>query len=292
MEAVPEPQTFLLALRQPMPKFRQTYNTDMQRVHIVGLSPRTGTTLIQELMAHCFEFEGVPTHEMSIFKVPHGNPKTFCTKSPRELKYVFEIGPMPGLWCICMVRDPRDVIVSKHQLKPDVYYTSFKLLKENYDVYNKYVDSYPNFIFIKYENLVKNPDQVQELIQEAIPFLKKKANFSEFHKIANPSKRAVNALGGVRKINTSSIGNWRNHLPRIKAQLQLFETMPAILRDLGYENDDKWIEMLDGVVADNGRPERRPHSLYVELREIVRRKYRVLLARMRIDRAVRGSKMG
>ncbi len=95
------------------------------RVHIVGLGPRTGTTLMMELMVHCFEFDAYANHEISLLYAPAVSFDRFCSKYPYELKTaVKRLKRDPGLWVICMIRDPRDVVVSRHQKRPGAYWSN------------------------------------------------------------------------------------------------------------------------------------------------------------------------
>jgi hypothetical protein len=82
-------------------------------------------------------------------------------------------------------------------------------------------------------------------------FLIVRANFTDLHKIAQPSKDSIKALGGVRHISDKSIGAWREHKPRLAAQLDIHGSISKDLIDLGYESDDSWLEELDGVIPDN-----------------------------------------
>ena len=42
----------------------------MRRIHIVGCGPRTGTTLMAELMGTCFDINASCQHEESVFALP------------------------------------------------------------------------------------------------------------------------------------------------------------------------------------------------------------------------------
>lgn len=227
----------------------------MKRVHIVGLSPRSGTTLMMELMAHCFDFHAYADHEMGIFQVPHVPVDTFCSKSPGELLKFPLVAGNENLWVICMVRDPRDVIVSKHKNKPDLYWTNLNTFQYLYKGF-KASTAYENFIPVRYEDLVCDPNMVQKFLSKKIPFLTKKADFTDFHKVASPTIKSISALGGVREISTSSVNNWKKHLPRLKAQIDLHGDITEMLIDLGYEKDNKWLEVLDGVEADFSKSNR------------------------------------
>ncbi|MEN0002261.1 MAG: hypothetical protein AAF940_15390, partial [Pseudomonadota bacterium] len=64
------------------------------------------------------------------------------------------------------------------------------------------------------------------------------------------SAKSVKALRGVRPISTSSIGNWKNHLPRVAGQIALHGAITDELIEFGYEPDRSWEALLDGVTPD------------------------------------------
>ncbi len=108
----------------------------MKRIHIVGVSPRTGTTLMAEAIKTCFKIDSYTTHETSLFSRPRGKNDIFLTKRPGDIMIV---GPSlrvdPHLFVVCMIRDPRDIISSKHEKNPDRYWASlryWKLYMTNY----------------------------------------------------------------------------------------------------------------------------------------------------------------
>ena len=47
-------------------RVREVGPESMERLHIVGLGPRTGTTLLAECMATCFEIDAFEPHEASL----------------------------------------------------------------------------------------------------------------------------------------------------------------------------------------------------------------------------------
>lgn len=117
---------------------------------------------------------------------------------------------VPSIYVLFVLRDPRDSAVSKHKSKPNQYYGSLRYWF-NYMPYYERFKNHPSVLTVKYEDLVARPDATQELIHDHLPFLQEKHRFSEYTRHAVPSADAKKALGGVRKIDTSSIGNWRNH---------------------------------------------------------------------------------
>ena len=206
-----------------------------RRIHVVGSSPRTGTTLLLELLVAGFAIDASADHETSVFERPPRGSGIHCTKNPRDLLVA---GPLlridRNLWLIHMVRDPRDVVVSRHRRDPGKYWTNLRLWKDRQPAARE-LASHPRFLTVRYEDLVREPDAVQDRIAAWMPFLPKRAPFSAFHRTAKPSEDALDALRGLRPIDTGSIGAWRRHKPRLAAQLALHGSIQDDLERLGYE---------------------------------------------------------
>lgn len=221
----------------------------MYRIHIVGVGPRTGTTLLAECMAACFDIDGVEPHEAPL-TAHRRNTEIYLTKRPFDLAFV---GPRLRVdrrfFVLCMLRDPRDAVVSKHGSDSARYWTPLALWKWQIDHARRF-RAHPNFLLVRYEDLVASPDAVQATIAERLPFLRTRAAFSDFHRVADPSAKSVAALGGVRPISGDRIGNWRQHLPRLAGQLAASGPITPELIEFGYERDASWEAVLDGVDAD------------------------------------------
>lgn len=219
----------------------------MKRIHIVGCSPRSGTTLITEMMIACFDIDRYTQHEDQITKSPPGRGRVYLTKAPKDTML---IGPvlkaMDDLTVIYMIRDPRDLIVSRHGEAPDEYWASLKFWKA-YTPFGRELMNHPRFIAIKYEDLVADANAVQQMIMERIPYLNKRYDFTDYHKHHTASEKASKALGGVRAVSGSSIGNWKSHLPRVKQQIKLHGSITADLVEYGYEDSADWERILDDV---------------------------------------------
>ncbi|HKK46449.1 MAG TPA: sulfotransferase [Balneolaceae bacterium] len=222
----------------------------MKRIHIVGVSPRTGTTLMTEAIKTCFDIDYYTTHEDQLFTRAPGNPEIYLTKCPRDIMIV---GPSlkvdPNLYVICMIRDPRDIVCSKHKKDPDRYWASLKYWKTYSKVVRSLAD-HPRFIPVYYESFVSDPDEVQTMISEKIPFLKQKIRFSEYHEAATVSDSSEEALRGVRPIKPVSVGKWKSHKPRVAGQLQQHGAITRDLINFGYETNDEWLNELRGIKPD------------------------------------------
>jgi hypothetical protein len=203
-----------------------------------------------EAMKTCFAIDCYTTHEKRLISRPKGNCNTFLTNAPRDIMIA---GPSlrvdPDLYVICMIRDPRDIICSKHNYAPDRYWAGLKFWR----LYSKMFDElqgYQNFIPVKYEDFVSQPDEIQAFIAQKIPFLEQKAPFSQYHKMALVSKRSKKALRGVRPIQPASVGKWRKHKARVVGQLKLHGPITHDLIKYEYEENDQWLRELDGVSPD------------------------------------------
>jgi hypothetical protein len=222
----------------------------MKRIHVVGVSPRSGTTLMTEALKTCFDIDYSTSHEDRLFTRAPGQPDIFLSKSPKD---ILVVGPSlkvdPQLYVICLIRDPRDVISSKHKKDPDRYWAGLKF----WNYYSKELPKlygHPRFITIRYEHFVSNPDEVQQIITNRIPFLEKTISFSRYHEEASVSGSSKEALSGVRPIKPTSIGRWTNHKARIAGQIQLHGSLTEDLITHGYEQNAHWLKKLEGVGAD------------------------------------------
>jgi hypothetical protein len=211
-------------------------------------------------MVSCFDIDVFEKHETSLRKHRRG-AGIYLTKQPSDLHIV---GPRlridPHLHVIAMLRDPRDTIVSKHGLDQSAYWAPLAMWKTRIDIMRR-LTKHKRFLIVRYEELVREPDKVQERLMTAMPFLKKRETFSTFHTIATPSGAALKALGSLRAITPGSVGNWRSHLPRVKGQLAIHGPISDDLIEFGYERDETWLALLADIEPDlrsSHWPEHRP----------------------------------
>jgi len=235
-------------------------------MHIVGC-PRSGTTLLMELLSTCFESSGFCSHELSIFE-PLDNPgEMYFTKQPNDIKQIGHIFPRDEqLHIIYLGRDPRAVITSKHRENPDQYFCNYRVWKECDQAAERYL-GHPRFLQLRYEDLVTSADQVQEQIARHFPFVGQRHLFSEYHEFAVPSEASERAMNGLRAVNRDSLEKWRGHLPRIAEQYQRYPALAEDLIRLEYEPDRHWLNELQNVSPQRypcRYPEHRPHLKELE----------------------------
>lgn len=225
-----------------------------KRIHIVGSGPRTGTTLLTEVMRVCYDFDFVSEHEDSIRRSNLNigkNLKLILTKHPAELYGIeYPLKVDPNLFIVCIIRDPRDMVSSFHGKYPNQYWASLRYWNLFIKTYRK-LRFHPRILFIKYEEFTTEPNAVQISINEKFPFLKPKRKFDEYHLYAQPSNASLNALKLMRPIESNGIGNWINHLPRIKQQIRMHGSIEEDLINFGYEEDQEWLQLLKKVEENN-----------------------------------------
>ncbi|TDG15841.1 hypothetical protein E2F43_06340 [Seongchinamella unica] len=233
----------------------------MKRLHIVGC-PRSGTTLLMELVSTCFASDGYCEHELSIFEPIEAEAEIYFTKQPNDIRQLSHIfGRDEQLFVIYMGRDPRAVITSKHRQNPEEYFCNYRVWRECDRAAQDY-EQHPRFLRLRYEDLVNDADAVQRQICQRFEFLQQLHLFSEFHQYARPSEASQRAMNGLREVNRESLEKWRQHLPRVAQQLRDHPELAQDLQRLGYEPDEQWTSVLEGVqpvLYPCRYPERKPY---------------------------------
>ena len=213
----------------------------------MGSSPRAGTTLLAEAMATCFRIDNAVEHESFICTDEPPNGNCMLTKQPGEIGAVgLPLRLNPDLYVVCLMRDPRDAVVSFHGTRPDVYWCSLKYWKLFVRKYRKLI-RHDRFVVIRYEDFVNKPNTIQDELMRRIPFLEKLHDFSQYHLYSRAGKSSQKAMRGVRAIAPASVGVWKKHLPRIKEQMKTHGDISGDLIEFGYEPDREWLSSLKDV---------------------------------------------
>jgi hypothetical protein len=216
----------------------------MVHIHIVGSGPRTGTTLLAEAMKFCCNIDYASEHEDKLFARPRQPVDLFLTKYPSDLFVVWpSLRVDPRLYVICLLRDPRDAVVSQHGKDKEQYWSTLRYWQAFTPLIKAY-QHHPRFIVIRYEDFACEPDKIQQLLINRIPALEQRHKFSDYHLVAKPSVESQHALKQLRPISGAGIGSWQQHLPRIVQQVQAHGDISDSLIDFGYEKDNKWVETL------------------------------------------------
>lgn len=217
-----------------------------RRLHVIGCH-RSGTTLMMELLWYAYDFSGRCTHELSVFKAPPDGERLYLTKKPPDTTRIREVFLAdPDLHVVAMQRDPRSVITSIHPDRPNVYFSSFRRWRAYADAIDA-LRGHPRFTVIRFEDLLRTAEAVQQQIEDRFGFLERRRDFSRFPEGAQVPENANISLLGARTFDASRIEGWREHLPRIRGQLDRYQDLPEALIRQGYEADTEWTRALDGV---------------------------------------------
>jgi len=229
-----------------------------KHLHIVACSPRSGTTLLSEAMVTCFKIDKHYDHEVRFNLASADDGQILVTKRPKDTMYMpTVIDDDPEIYVIYVMRDPRDVIVSRHAKDKSVYYSNIRLWRQMHAC-AKQMAGHERFLEIRYEDFVRDPDETQQLITEKFPWLEKIHNFSGYHEHAQISEKSITAMHSVRPIAPTSVGVWTQHPGRVKGQQMIHGSLTPDLIECGYESTADWEQVLDSAEPDFSR------SLYPE----------------------------
>jgi len=252
-----------------------------KHIHIVACSPRSGTTLLHEAMVTCLRVDKHYDHEVRFHLVTGEPGSVVLTKRPKDTMYIGELlDKDPGFYVTYMLRDPRDVIVSRHAKNRNLYYSNIRLWRELHGYARPLLD-HPRLLTVRYEDFVRRPDETQDGIVARFPWLERLHAFSRYHEHAAVSEKSRTAMHGVRPIAPTSVGLWRDNLARIRGQQDLHGSLTPELVECGYEASDDWERVLDNVEPD------RSGSRYPERVYWPRRVLQALDARRKVARYLR-----
>ncbi len=249
-----------------------------RHLHIVACSPRTGTTLLHEVMVTCFSVDKHYDHEIRFHLVTGEDGQTVITKRPKDTMYMPAVlDDDQELYVIYLMRDPRDTICSRHGKDKSIYYSNIRLWRQMHG-YARQMAGHERFLEVRYEDFVTDPDATQQTIMDQFPWLEKVHKFSEYHEYATVSEKSKTAMHSVRPIAPTSVGRWTQNPGRIKAQQMIHGSLTPELIECGYETSGDWEKVLDGVEPDTTR------SLYPERLYLWRRLSQALDARRKVAR--------
>ncbi len=240
-----------------------------QRHLLIAGQGRSGSTLFFNMLRHTLQGFSLPHNEIRAGHVID-LPDSYCTKRPFDIFDIPNIvrsaasaGKMLDL--VITLRDPRDILTSRHRRVPDDY---FYAADHSYFIAAKAATpTMPGFLqvhkaimdvtrsglfprgifFLKYEDLVENPDAIQSALAQGFG-LEFQGSVRDFDKQHIPEELDA-AMNGVRALETTRRAKWRapEHRARIIDQFTRFPVLHDILISLGYEADQTWFDaLLDG----------------------------------------------
>lgn len=233
--------------------------TQLQKHIIICGSPRSGTTLLQLIIDCCVaDVDTFPVEVHALFAADHAERRRpfLVTKMPDDIVRVPEIRAryrslVGEPHFVAMFRDPRAVLTSIHKAYPASrgYYVSIERWRDVRDRI-EHIKGDPDVTLVRYEDLVRDPDRVQETLAERIGWTVRHP-FSHYYEIAaarglERDSMTEGALGGMRPLDTASVDAWRRpeHAGRLQRILEEIPQLPDDLITMGYESDRSWLAML------------------------------------------------
>lgn len=209
-----------------------------QKPIIIGGCGRSGTTLLlsilschpniwcipHETTALCPDaFHGIEYNKNPDLNMPFETWKIFeylikepipifctrwCEKTPRNVLYFKRILAYfgEGVRIIHIVRDGRDVITSRHPLKPDTFWVPPARWIQDVSA-GKSFENHPQILTIRYEDLLR---EYEKTVKKICLFVEEDfhPNFLSYPESAK-IQESVAWHEPVRKISTRSIGRWQ-----------------------------------------------------------------------------------
>jgi len=236
----------------------------ISRIHIIGCS-RSGTTMLHLAMG-CFSNVMLSEDESSPFYPFLGERarlalrvgwrpgrKFYITKrdsgwyKPKHRDVLVALSRLENIGLIYMVRDPRDVMLSRHagSQRDEAYVTPqhwYDSILAGEHIFRSLAD-YPRKLLLRYEDLVTEPEAAEKRLvacfglaqnPDAFPIDRVKDNYERL-KIAFGNDQ-IRALNGLRNMSAASIGRWRIH-----PEENVLDTAPAAIR-----------EKIDAFCAEHG----------------------------------------
>lgn len=237
----------------------------MTKILITGCH-RSGTSLIQALMnyfedTYVFPSELHPYEPLRkeenkpviVRKMPQGKyyPHHYLPRHMRDkgdftdthhrIRTLEDLILKENWNIIYMIRDARDVLVSKHGVNKNKYWSvPWKWIKSIENAINLIHSGWDSgFLPIKYEDLVINPENIMNRISK---WIGKKYNndYINFYKNVNPQSEMGKAMKNVRSIDKNSIGNWKRKEHAIRIHNIMTgpdgRLIKMLLKRLGYKD--------------------------------------------------------
>lgn len=210
-----------------------------KKILISGM-PRAGTTMLMLMMTsfkNCYVFTDMERHPLIV--VPQYNRNNFVIKHP--FGYFEEFPPPYNYRELCdrynykiisMLRDPRDVLVSKHKKDLSKYWVEPLFVYRNCEEYLMNIDN-PKVLFVRYEDLVTTTESQMNKISEFLGF-ECTDTYKSFFELKAAQNGVNISLNSPRPIDKDSIGNWKKeeHAERIKEVMD--DTLISYIKILGY----------------------------------------------------------
>jgi hypothetical protein len=217
--------------------------------------PRSGTSLLYTMMRTSAGHAAfAPPNEASARSTRRRFSRRLITKRPLDVfevqQIVSELGGFRNLFFLLSIRDPRDLVSSRHPSVPNQFFQGvdyqFFISRDALSLSKpgiaacfdaiRAVGKMPNLqvLSVRYEELTREPEKLRQVLNDLtrMPFARP---FSDFARDEVPPSLAV-AMNGVRPVQTSASPAWLqgDRLARACRQTRLFPVLEDIAKAWGY----------------------------------------------------------
>lgn len=214
---------------------------------------RSGTTLLFLAFPHAYaDVVTLPAESDALDTLLPADVRWRVSKRPNDIHRAASIRRAFDPWFIFLLRDPRDCIVS-WRAERNEYWLSFADWLRNWLLARATPDD--RLVFVRYEELVADPDAVQRELSLRIDGLVPARRLSECTSLMDSGSPIVHQLARnsgpdllrprVRPFDQTGVGTWWNDRARIRQQLDVYPELQAVLELSGYEEDDSWQAALE-----------------------------------------------
>ena len=204
----------------------------IQRILICGCA-RSGNTLMLNLMEVGFQnivknIDGPGNEQIPKKPIPG---HVVVGKFPKKI-YQLDTLMKPDLGVIYMLRDARDVLISKHFQKPHKYWTPIRRWVEAAEIAVKY-ENHPQVHILKFEDLLRSPDKIQFSLAQKFGLIPLRS-FAAAHKYFDKTDDYnIQTMNGIRPLDKSRIGAWKTKRAAAKRFMEN-EDVQKYMRHFGY----------------------------------------------------------
>ena len=208
---------------------------NFRRIHIIGCA-RSGTTLLNFVLSG---FRNTILHqkEVSVWNWPSlrqtfslvrkygfgAEPFFLVTKRnatwwiPEKLERLIRYTERFQIGIIYLIRDPRDVLTSKHALDERQYYVSFDTWKHSIEAGELVLDrlkNYPGLLIIRYEDLIEDIHRVEKSLKATFglqlkPNVASLSRLNDYLDEDSRKSRMIQYMHGLRNFDSGSINKWK-----------------------------------------------------------------------------------
>ena len=260
-----EPSGWKLRLRALMLRA-----ADVRRIHIVGCA-RSGTTMLHYSMI-AFADTTLIDEEVSVLWAPAlrdtaalvkdrltGGPSVLVTKreygwfEPRQLDRLIGCTRRERIGVIYIVRDPRDVLTSRHArdpsrrfyVEPERWQAS---VRAGDDLFAR-LDSYPHKLTLKYEDVVTDPATAETALASTFglslrPGIASIGRLKDNLEKLEASTRMAAFMQNIRNFDPTTIGRWKRnpeqvaYLEKLLTDSPIAEELDRFMERYGYRSEE------------------------------------------------------